>query len=215
MPLMYRMSAVPGFLAAAVLLAAAPSQAQQKFVVKPVAEKRLKVLPAGPWYWRIENFPSLADAQAAIGAGRWNPNTVTYDPAPALAAEVRGRAWLFTLGPKGDATPGGTRVAEIGPVPEFTAPEYLLRINHTGGVPGVKTPVHSHPGSESFYILSGRLSQRTPQGERHADAGQSMLGMGADLPMQVSSSGAEELHALVMFVADASKPFSRPDKLSQ
>lgn len=204
--------ALAAIVVGAAALPQAPAHAQQKFIVKPVAEKRMKQLPSGPWYWRIENFPSLADAQAAIGAGRWNPNTVSYDPSPALAAEVQGKAWLFTLGPKGGATPGGTQVAEIGPVPQITAAEYLLRVNHTGGTPGVKTPVHSHPGSETFYILSGRLSQRTPQGERHVEAGQSLLGMGADLAMQVSSSGATELHALVMFVADGSKPFSAPAK---
>lgn len=190
-----------------------PAHAQQKFIVKPVAEKRLKALPPGPWFWRVENFASLADAQAAIGQGRWNPNTVSYDAVPALAAEVQGKAWLFTLGPKGGATPGGQKVADIGPVPEISASEYLLRINHTGGVPGVKTPVHSHPGSETFYILSGKLSQRSPHGDRHVEAGQSMLGQGADMAMEVSSSGSSELHALVMFVVDASKPFSTPAKL--
>ena len=201
-------------VALGAVLPAVPAAAQEKkFVVKPIAEKRLKQLPPGPWYWRIENFPSLADARAAIGQGQWNPNTVSYDGAPALAAEVQGKAWLFTLGPKGGATPGGTKVADIGPVPEITATEYLLRINHTGGVPGVKTPVHSHPGSETFYVLSGQLSQRSPQGERHVDAGQSMLGMGADMALEVSSSGSEELHALVLFVVDGSKPFSTPAKL--
>jgi len=204
---------LPALLAAATLLAALPAGAEQKFFVKPVAEKRLSALPPGPWYWRIETFPSLAEAQAAIGKGQWNPNTVSYDAAPALAAEVQGKAWLFTLGPKDGATPGGTKVADVGPVPEISAGEYLLRINYTGGVPGVKTPVHSHPGSETFYVLSGRLSQLTPQGERHVDAGHFMLGMGADLPMQVSSGGSADLNALVMFVVDGSKPFSTPAKL--
>ena len=39
--------------------------AQEKFVIKPVAEKKLKELPAGPLYWQIETFPALAQAQAA------------------------------------------------------------------------------------------------------------------------------------------------------
>jgi hypothetical protein len=30
------------------------------------------------------------------------------------------------------------------------------------------------------------------------------------MPMQVSSSGSTDLHALVMFVVDATKPFSSP-----
>ena len=106
------------------------------YVVKPVAEKRVKQLPDGPLYWRIENFPTLAQALAAIGPDRWNPNTVSYEGATSLAAEVAGKDWLFTLGPKGGSTPGGTEVAEIGPVPPITAPEYLLRINYGSGPPG-------------------------------------------------------------------------------
>jgi hypothetical protein len=31
--------------------------------------------------------------------------------------------------------------------------------------------------------------------------------------MQVSSSGSENLHALIMFVVDATRPFSSPAKL--
>ena len=187
--------------------------AQQKFSVKPVAEKKLKALPTGLWYWRIENFPTLAQAQAAIGPDRWNPDTVSYDVATSLAAEAAGKAWLFTLGPKGGTTPGASKVAEIGPVPKITASEYLLRINHTGGAPGAKTPVHSHPGSETFYVVAGRLSQKTPTGISHVEVGQFMIGHGTDVPMEVSSSGTTELNALVMFVVDASRPFSSPAKL--
>jgi mannose-6-phosphate isomerase-like protein (cupin superfamily) len=207
------------FVALFTLLISAPlllplqALAQQKFVVKPVAEKKLKALPAGLWYWRIENFPTLAQAQAAIGPDRWNPDTVSYDAATSLAAEAAGKAWLFTLGPRGGATPGASKVAEIGPVPKITASEYLLRINHTGGAPGVKTPVHSHPGSETFYVVAGRLSQKTSSGIGHVEAGRFMIGHGADLPMEVSSSGTTELNALVMFVVDASRPFSSPAKL--
>ncbi|WP_218578690.1 cupin domain-containing protein [Vineibacter terrae] len=177
-----------------------PAAAQQQLSIKPVAEKKIKELPAGPLYWRIETFPTLAQARAAAG------------PA-ALAAEVSGKAWLFTLGPKGGATAGATRVAEIGPVPPLTAPEYLLRINHATGAPGAKTAVHSHPGSEAFYVLRGRLGQKTPHGISHADAGQAMNGHGADVPMEVFSSGTVDLDQLVMFVVDASRPFSSPAQL--
>ena len=173
--------------------------AQQKFEIKPVAEKRLKQLPAGPLYWQIENFPTLTQAQAASGE-------------TSLAAEISGKAWLFTLGPQGGATGGGTKVAEIGPVPPITAPEYLLRINHAGGPPGARTPVHTHPGSEAFYVLAGRLGQRTPHGVSHANAGQSMNGHGADMAMEVFSAGTTDLDQLVMFVVDATRPFSSPAK---
>ena len=98
----------------AMLLFSHAAAAQQTFFVKPVAEKNLKQLPAGLLYWRIETFPTLAQAQSAAGK-------------TSLAGEVSGRAWLFTLGPKGGSTPGGSKVAEIGPVPSITAPEYLLK----------------------------------------------------------------------------------------
>ena len=41
--------------------------AQQALVVKAKAEKKVTELPAGPLFWRIENFPTLAQAQAATG----------------------------------------------------------------------------------------------------------------------------------------------------
>jgi hypothetical protein len=179
------------------MVSPSPAAAQQKFDIKNVAEKKLKQLPPGPLYWRVENFPTLAQAQATAGE-------------TSLAAEVSGKVWLFTLGPKGGATPGASRVAEIGPVPSITAPEYLLRINHAGGPPGARTPVHTHPGSEAFYVLAGRLGQRTTHGVSYADAGQSMNGHGADMPMEVFSSGTTDLDQLVMFVVDATRPFSSP-----
>jgi len=181
------------------LSVAPPMAAAQEFFIKPVAEKRLTKLPGPPLYWQIENFPRLAEAQTAAGP-------------LSLAAEVAGKVWLFTLGPKGAPTSGGSRVVEIGPVPPITAPEYLMRINHTGGLPGAKTPVHTHPGSEAFYVLTGRLGQRTPHGVSHVEAGQTMPGHGPGMPMEVFSSGTTELNALVMFFLDATKPFSSPTK---
>ena len=178
-------------------LLAVPAALAQKFEINPVAEKKVTELPAGPWYWLIENFQTLHQARTAAGP-------------TSLAAEANGKVWLFTLGAKGAMGHGGSRVAEIGPVAPITAPEYLLRINDVGGPPGVKTPVHSHPGSETFYVLSGQLDQKSPHGESRLDAGQAMPGHGPGMPMQVSSSGTSDLKALVMFVVDASKPFSSP-----
>jgi len=172
----------------------------QGFFIKPIAEKKLKQLPAGPLYWQVENLPALAQAESAAGP-------------TSLVAEVEGKVWLFTLGPKGRVTPGGSKVVEIGPVPPITAPEYLLRVNYAGGPPGSKTPVHTHPGSEAFYVLSGRLGQKSPHGVMHADAGQVMNGHAADTPMEIFSSGTTPLSQLVMFVVDATRPFSSPAKL--
>jgi mannose-6-phosphate isomerase-like protein (cupin superfamily) len=172
-----------------------PAPAQREFLVEPLAERVVARLPEGPQHWRIETFSSLAAAQAAAGP-------------LSLAAEHNGRAWLFTLGAPGGATPGGTRIAEIGPVPVVPAARYLLRVNRAGGPPGAATPVHSHPGSEAFYVLAGELSQRTPHGIVRIAAGQAMNGHAPGMAMQLTSSGAAALDQLVLFVVDADRPFS-------
>jgi hypothetical protein len=184
------------FLALVFLM---PTQAvtQERLVIKPVVEKKLNQLPAGPLYWQIENFPALAQAQTAAGE-------------TSLAAEISGKVWLFTLASKGASPRGGSKVVEIGPVPPITASEYLLRINHASGRPGAKTPVHTHPGSEAFYVIAGRLGQKTPHGVMYADAGQPMNGHGPDTPMEVFNAGTSDLDQLVMFIVDAGRPFSSP-----
>jgi quercetin dioxygenase-like cupin family protein len=199
-------------LSLSALLAPAASSAApvQKYVVKPVVQKKVKELPAGPLYWRLETFASLDDAKAAVGPDGWNPSAVRYETTTSLVAEVDGKAWVATLGPKGASTMGGTKVAEIGPVPPIDASEYLLRLNYGSGPPGSQTPAHSHPGSESFYVISGRLGQRTPDGTHYADAGQAMNGHAAGTTMQVFNAGEGEVKALIMFVVDAAKPFSVP-----
>lgn len=73
--------------------------------------------------------------------------------------------------------------------------------------------MHTHPGSGAFYVLNGRLDQKTPRGVKHVWAGQSMNEYGADLPTEFSSGGKTDLNAVLMIVADASKPFSSPAQL--
>ena len=181
-------------------LLSASAFSAQKFEIKPVAEKKISQLPPGPLFWRIDNFPTLAQAQAATGP-------------TGLAAEVAGKVWLFTLGPPGGSSAGGSKIAKIGPVPSpGILPEYILRINNASGPPGVKTRVHTHPGSETFYVLRGQLTQKTPSGIMHVEAGHGMPGHTPGTAMEVSSTGAKPLNVLVMFVVDARKPFSSPAK---
>jgi hypothetical protein len=45
-----------------------------------------------------------------------------------------------------------------------------------------------------------------------ADVESGRRGHGADTPMEVSSAGTTDLDQLVMFVVDASRPFSSPAK---
>ena len=184
-------------VASALCFAAPPASAHEALHIKKLGERKVESLPPGELYWRIATFPSIAEAQSAAGP---------YG----LAVQSRdGKAWLFTLGAK-DAAGAGTRVAEVGPIPPFPAPDYLLRVNEATGEAGATTSVHSHPGSEAFFVLEGEQSVRGPKGVLKIHPGESSPGNGAYVPMQATSTGSTGLHALVMFVLDASQPFSSP-----
>ena len=185
---------------AVALVVASSTAAQQALVIRPLAERKVTDLPTGALFWRIETYPSKDTAQAAAGA--WS-----------LVAEAVGKVWLFTLGSAGGSSQGGTKVTEVGPIARVAAAQYLLRINEASGPPGSVTPVHSHPGSEAFYVLAGEQSIRGAHGTMVVKAGTSEPGHGAAMAMQVSSSGAGDLQALVMFVVDAAQPFSSPASL--
>lgn len=204
-------------IASGLLLSQSPAIAQQKFVIKPLAEKQVAELPAGPLFWRIETFSYgfLETGNDEYG----NPVKSAFDQAQdaagpwGIVVKAADKVWLFTLGPAGGTSVGGTKVAELGPIPRVVAPRYLLRINEASGPQGSMTAVHSHPGSEAFFVLTGEQSIRSPRGVMRVKAGQVEVGQGTDSPMQVSSSGATDLHSLVMFVVDATRPFSSPTKM--
>jgi hypothetical protein len=183
----------------ALALAFAAS-AQDPLKIKPLAERTVETLPEGTLFWRIENFPDTAGATAA--AGPWS-----------LVVEADGKVWLFTLTPDPKAAGKGTKVAEVGPIPRVAATKYLLRINQATGAPGSRTPIHTHPGSEAFYVLRGEQSIRGPSDTIRVRVREGTAGRGADVPMEVSSTGDGELLALVMFVVDATRPFSTPAKM--
>jgi hypothetical protein len=187
-------------VSAVALVVASAVIAQQALVIRPLAERKVASLPTGELFWRIETYPSKEAAQAA--AGTWS-----------LVAEAAGKVWLFTLGSAGGSSSGGTKVSEVGPIARVVAPQYLLRINEASGPPGSVTPVHSHPGSEAFYVLAGEQSIRGAHGTMVVKAGTPQAGHGASMAMQVSNSGSGELQSLVMFVVDATQPFSSPASL--
>lgn len=174
--------------------------AHDPLVIKPLAEKKVTELPTGRLIWTIETFDSVALADSA--AGPWS-----------LTVQSAGKVWLFSLGNGERPLSAGTRVAEVGPIPRITAKTYLLRVNEASGPPGSTTPIHSHPGSEAFFVLSGEQSIRSSTKVMKVTEGHFEPGQGAENAMEVSSSGTTDLHALVMFVVDADKPFSSPAKL--
>ena len=55
-------------LSAFALMTSAALPEEVKLVVEPVVEKKLTELPTGPLFWRLENFPTLKQAQDAATA---------------------------------------------------------------------------------------------------------------------------------------------------
>jgi len=163
------------------------------------AQKRVASLPAGPLYWRVETFPTAAEARAAEGP-------------TGLAMEAEGKGWLFTLMSKDEETadaPRGTRLTEIGPVSLPEAPEYLLQIAEQTRAPGNVGATHSHPGVESWYIVAGEQALRLPTGVVRAGAGEGLVGPAANVPLQILNVGGGERRAFNLFALDASLPAPR------
>ena len=94
-----------------------PAAAQGKYVVRPVAEMKIKQLPPGPLYWRIENFPTLEQAKSAALPFRWNPDTRSrMKDRRGLRPKWQARSGYSRSAPRAERQPGGALVAEIGPV---------------------------------------------------------------------------------------------------
>ncbi len=73
--------------------------------------------------------------------------------------------------------------------------------------------LRAHDRAEAIYILSGEATIRWPDRTDIAAVGESLTGSPPHTPMEATSSGDEKLVELVMFVVDATQPFSTPAKL--
>ena len=166
-----------------------------------VTERKVTQLPAGPLFWRVETFPSSAAAQAAAGP-------------TGLVGEMDDRVWLFTLGPSGGASPGGTQVAEVGPLSIRPAAEYLIQVQGAITPPGGASQVHTHPGSEAWYVVAGQQTVRTSTDEIQVRAGQGFAGFAAGTPLRLINEGRDNRHAFPMFVIDATEPQTSPAEFS-
>ena len=165
-----------------------------------MVEKKLKQLPPGPLYWRVENLPTFALAQVAAG---WKPDLVRYDETPVLAAEVAGKFWLFTLGAKGGSTPGATNVGRDRTCTSDHEPRIFSKSTMATDLPVPRHPCTPTPGRKPSTLSRGDWASGHPHGVSHVDAGQTMNGHPAGMAMEVFNSGSSELTALIMFVVDA------------
>jgi quercetin dioxygenase-like cupin family protein len=162
------------------------------------AESILGVLPSGPLFWHLDEFPSREMAEMARGPR----GTVT---------ESFGKHWLFTIAEEGWRGATGQRVASIGPLvvasdKPYTA-RYMEALFPPGSQPVGRAPGHRHPGPEAWYVLTGAQCLETPNGIITATAGGTML-VPEGWPMAIADLGTEIRRTVLLVLHPSSEPYA-------
>lgn len=161
----------------------------------------MAVQPVGPLdgavFWHLETFTTRAAAEKAKGSR-------------GTVLESLGKVWLLTIADKGWRSPGGTRVAQIGPLPTATGAIYTAQYMEAVFQPGMKSQVHRHSGPEAWYTVSGETCLETPQGTMVGRAGGSHVIVPEGPPMELTATGTEVRRALVLILHDSAKPPTSP-----
>jgi len=175
-------------------------QAQTQTVTPFALNRRVDQLPDGALYWRLQTFPTREAAEVGVGP-------------TGQVGEAEGQVWLFTVGVRGEATEGGTLVDEIGPLEVPSAEHYTLNVNYSstppfglgGGVPASRG-VHTHPGTEGWYVLAGEQTVWIPGLMLRTEAGKSQAGPPPGTPLILANTGTKERRAFTLLVLDANQP---------
>jgi ribonuclease BN (tRNA processing enzyme)/quercetin dioxygenase-like cupin family protein len=162
-----------------------------------IANEALESLPPGPLFWHLYTYPTTAAASEARGTSSGS------------VVESFGKSWLFKLAPADWKPPAGEKVAVIGPLPVPLAKKYFARYMESIEAPTVAgTPVHTHPGPEAWYLVSGAQCLRTPSKAFVLHSGDTGFVPGGE-PMMLKPNGTEPRHSLVLVLHDASQPWRR------
>jgi hypothetical protein len=160
------------------------------------AREELGPLPKDSvFHWHIDAFATRAAAEAA----RAQRSTVV---------ESLGRLWLFTIAEPNWRPATGQRMASVGPLPLIKADAYAAVYMEGVFRPGMRSPIHRHPGVEAWYTLEGEQCLETPQGKLVQRAGDPGVMVPGGLPMILTGTGSEVRRSLVLILQDATRPRS-------
>lgn len=146
-------------------------------------------------YWHIDAFATRAAADAA----RTQRSTVV---------ESLGRLWLFTIAEPNWRPATGERIATTGPLPLIGADAYAAVYMEGVFRPGMRSPIHRHPGVEAWYTLEGEQCLETPRGKLVQRAGDAGVMVPGGLPMILTGTGSGVRRSLVLILQDAAQPRS-------
>lgn len=153
--------------------------------------------PAAVWY--LYRFSSKAAAEAA----RSEHGTVVGEA---------GAFWLSELAPDGSmpAQPkGGVLAAHVGPLALPSAASYTATLAYAVMQPGQRSRIHTHPGPEAFYVVSGEQCVETPAGAKRARAGEA-FSEPAGIPMELMAVGLKERRGFALVLHDSTQPQAAP-----
>ena len=141
----------------------------------------IAAFPAGPLFWHLRSFDTLADAERARA------------PQDVIAA-AGGQAWLFSFGPESQAR-AGRLVGRVGPLPLAGTGPFQIQLWYVVMPPGTSTGSHLHPGPEAWYVLEGEQCLDTPNGPIRARAGEGAV-VAENIPMRLFNPGTGTRRAL-------------------
>lgn len=147
-------------------------------------------------YWHLRTFPNRKAAEAAKSA-------------TGLVVVEDGRAWLSEFGPRNAAPQGGTGIAVVGPLQLAAAESYSAVLSYAVMRPGDNSRVHTHPGPEGWYVLTGEQCLETPAGANRARAGATMT-VPPNAPMELNVTGTELRRAFALVIHDSTQQRGTP-----
>jgi quercetin dioxygenase-like cupin family protein len=160
------------------------------------AREELGPLPGhSSFYWHIDAFTTRAAAETA----RARRSTVV---------ESLGSLWLFAIAEAAWRPATGERIASVGPLPLVKADAYAAVYMEGVFRPGMRSPIHRHPGVEAWYTLEGEQCLETPRGKLVQRAGGAGVTVPAGLPMMLTGTGSGPRRSLVLILQDAAQPRS-------
>jgi quercetin dioxygenase-like cupin family protein len=125
-----------------------------------------------------------------------------------LAANLAGAAYAADGLPT-QTLPNGVRRNEL---QKTTVPggKYVVIMNQLDMDAGAKVAMHTHPGVETGYVISGMLTLSVKgEGDRTLGPGESYL-IPSGRPHSAVSGGPDAFKGIVTYIVEADKPVSTP-----
>jgi quercetin dioxygenase-like cupin family protein len=147
-------------------------------------------------YWHLHTFANKKAAETAKSA-------------TGIVAEENGQVWLSEFGALDSVPRGGKAIAVVGPLQLPAAKSYAAVLSYAVMRPGDNSRVHTHPGPEGWYVMTGEQCLETPAGANRAAAGETMT-VPANIPMELNVSGKTLRRAFALVIHDSAQQRGTP-----